>query len=119
MYAAPTSLSTENTAADAAATAPTPRATATTITTTPVVLPATLVSAARRPCARARPTMNSTLGPGIATSTRDAARKARIAPVEGMAVTVGRAVADPLQRFPTVQFIRRRCTTVAGRPGRR
>ena len=58
-----------NTSIERAATAPYPRATATTTIDAPVVLPATDSRAARLPWASARPTMKSTLGPGITTST--------------------------------------------------
>lgn len=45
-------------------------------TRAPRVLPTTVVNAARRPCASARPIANSTLGPGTTISRNDIAAKA-------------------------------------------
>ena len=61
---APTSLSAVNTADRLRRDRPKPSATTITTSDAPAVLPATLASAARLPCASARPTMNSTLGSG-------------------------------------------------------
>jgi hypothetical protein len=95
-------LSVVNTATDWAATAPKPNATTTTTSAAPVVLPATLVSAARRPCASARPTMNSTLGPGITTSTIPARAKVSRVSTDGTPGTLcpGRAPRPPTYPAP-------------------
>ncbi len=50
----------------------------------PTALPATEASAVRRPCASARPTTNSTLGPGITMRMSDARAKASNWPVDTM-----------------------------------
>ncbi|GDY53001.1 hypothetical protein SVIO_036240 [Streptomyces violaceusniger] len=75
-YAAPTSFSAVKTRTERSTTDPTPSATATTSAYAPSVLPTTVVSAARRPWASARPTTKSTLGPGITISRNDMAAKA-------------------------------------------
>jgi hypothetical protein len=56
--------------------APIPNATATAWVKAPAVLPATVVTPARRPSASARPMVNSTLGPGTTISAQEVRVKA-------------------------------------------
>jgi hypothetical protein len=63
--------------ADRSTTAPTPNATATICTHSPISLPTTVSSADRRPTVSARLMVNRTLGPGMAISTVTTAANAR------------------------------------------
>ncbi len=77
-------------------------------TSTPTALPTTEASAVRRPCARARPTTNSTLGPGITMRTRDARANASNWPVDTMTGTIALPVAEQHQRQQLEAHVRGR-----------
>ncbi len=75
-YAAPASLIMVKARLEAATRAPTPAATAPTWTSSPSSLPATVISAGRRPRASDRLTINRTLGPGKTMTSRATPAKA-------------------------------------------
>jgi len=75
-YSAPATFTIVNSTTDRATMPPTPRATRPMTGSSPNALPSTLSNPPMRPRARARPIVNSTLGPGMTISTRAATMNA-------------------------------------------
>src|SRR6516165_11941949 len=75
-------LTTTNAAAERCKIAPRPTATNAATTKLPAACPHAVASAVRRPCASARPTTNSTPGPGTTISTSEASAKPSRCPTE-------------------------------------
>src|SRR5580704_3943863 len=77
-------LTTTNAVAERCRIAPRPTATNAATTKLPAAWPHAVASAVRRPCASARPTTNSTPGPGMTISTSDAMVKPSSCPADTM-----------------------------------
>src|SRR5215469_10925255 len=85
--------------ADRSTIGPMPRATSAAAASSPSSLPSTDASAVRRPCASARPTTNSTVGPGMAMTTRASPQNARSLSPETMTVRLRPALAVPPRHY--------------------